>query len=387
MTAVVVAGAVANKAGSGGEAWVRLSWIRGLQRLGLDVRFVEQLSPGMCTDADGKQVAPEESVPAAYLRDVVEEFGLVDRATLLVEDDAVLGPSLHDLLALAQSATLVNISGHLAHPRLLRKFRRRVFVDIDPGFTQFWHATGNPGAHLEGHDLHFTVGENIGKPGCAIPTGGIRWYPVRQPVVLDDWPLIDGGGPGRFTTVANWRGPFGGIEFEGRTFGLKVHEFRRFLALPQMSTQTFEIALNIHAADERDRAALHEHGWRLVDPSAVARPDGFRAYVQGSGAEFSVSQGIYVDTNSGWFSDRSVRYLASGRPVLVQNTGYDASLPVGEGLLAFRTLEEAAKGADRIVADYRVHCRAARAIAERHFDSDLVLGRFCEQAGIGRSSP
>jgi hypothetical protein len=387
MTAVVVAGAVANKAGSGGEAWVRLSWIRGLQRLGLDVWFVEQLAHGMCTDADGKPVEPEQSVAAAYLRDVVEEFALVDRATLLVEDDAVMGPSLEDLLALAQSATLINISGHLAHPRLLRKFRRRVFVDIDPGFTQFWHASGNPAAHVEGHDLHFTIGENVGTPGCAIPTGGIRWYPVRQPVVLDDWPLSDGGDPDRFTTVANWRGPFGGIEFEGRTFGLKVHEFRKFLPLPQMSTRTFEIALNIHAADECDRAALHEHGWRLVDPITVARPDGFRSYVQGSGAEFSVAQGIYVDTNSGWFSDRSVRYLASGRPVLVQHTGFDASLPVGEGLLAFRTLEEAAKSADRIAADHHLHRQAARAIAERCFSSDLVLGRFCEQAGIGSSSP
>jgi hypothetical protein len=383
MTAVVVAGAVANKTGSVGEAWVRLSWVRGLQRFGLDVWFVEQLATAACADAEGASVPPRESVAVSYFRDVVEQFGLADRATLLFEDDSLSGPSLDDLRSLAPSATLVNISGHLAHPRLFPRFRRRVLVDIDPGFTHFWHAIGNPGAHVEGHDLHFTIAENIGRPECAIPTSGVRWYPVRQPVVLDDWPIAEGGDADRFTTVANWRGPFGPVEFEGRTYGLKVHEFRKFLELPRWSTGRFEIALNINAADERDRAALREHGWRLVDPGTVARPDGFRAYVQGSGAEFSVAQGIYVDTNSGWFSDRSVRYLASGRPVLVQNTGFDASLPVGEGLLAFRTLEEAARGAGRIVADYRVHCHAARAVAEQCFDSDLVLGRFCEQAGIG----
>jgi hypothetical protein len=385
MTTVVVAGALANKAGSGGEAWVRLSWIRGFQRLGLDVRFVEQLAAGMCRDAAGEPASPDESVPAAYFRDVIDQFGLADRATLLVENDSVIGPTLDDLHALAPSATLVNISGHLAHPRLLPRFQRRILVDIDPGFTQFWHAMGKLDGRVENHELHFTIGENIGNPGCAIPTGGVRWYSIRQPVVLDDWPLADGGDPGRFTTVANWRGPFGPIDFNGRTFGLKVHEFRKFLELPQLSTQTFEIALKIHPADERDRAALDEHGWRVVDPSTVARPYEFRAYVQGSGAEFSVAQGIYVDTNSGWFSDRSVRYLASGRPVLVQDTGFAASLPVGEGLVAFSTLEEAAKGADRIVADYRAHSHAARAMAESWFDSDIVLGRFCEHAGIGRS--
>jgi hypothetical protein len=385
MSVVVVAGAMANKAGSGGEAWVRLSWIRGLQRLGLDVWFVEQLATGMSTDAAGKLVAPEESVPAAYFRDVVEQFGLFDRATLLVGDDSVMGPTLDDLLALAPLATLVNISGHLVHRHLLPSFRRRVLVDIDPGFTQFWHAMGTLGNLVEAHDLHFTIGENVGKPGCAIPTVGVHWHPVRQPAVLDDWPLAEGGDPDRFTTVANWRGPFGPIEFDGRTFGLKVHEFRKFLELPQLSAQRFEIALNIDPADKRDRAALHEHGWRLVDPGTVARPDGFRAYVQESGVEFSVAQGIYVDTNSGWFSDRSVRYLASGRPVLVQNTGFDASLPVGDGVVAFNTLEEAVTGADRIVADYRAHSHAARAIAESCFESDLVLGRFCEQAGIGSS--
>ncbi|MCI0635860.1 MAG: hypothetical protein L0206_18375 [Actinobacteria bacterium] len=386
MTAVVVSGALANKAGSGGEAWVRLSWIRGLQRLGLDAWFVEELAATQCTDTDGTRVTPDESVGAAYFQRVVERFGLADRATLLVDGEALVGPPLDDLLALAPSATLVNISGHLAHPRLFPRFRRRVLVDIDPGFTQFWHAAGNPGARVEGHDLHFTIAENIGTPGCTIPTGGVRWYPVRQPVVLDDWPVIERDDLGSFTTIANWRGPFGPIEFDGRTFGVKVHEFRKYLELPRRAPRPFEIALNIDAADERDRRALCEQGWRLVDPEAVSEPETFRRYVQGSGAEFSVAQGVYVDTHSGWFSDRSVRYLASGRPVLVQDTGFAASLPVGEGLLAFRTLEEAAIGANAIATDYSSQRLAARAIAARCFDADVVLGRFCDEAGIATSS-
>lgn len=372
MTGVVVAGALANKAGSAGEAWVRLSWVRGLERLGLDVWFVEELAD-----------AAEDSPAAAWFRAVAERFGLVGRATLLSHDGAIVGPSLEELLAVARETTLVNISGHLTLPRLFEAFRQRVMVDIDPGFTQFWHHLGMPGAHVLGHDLHFTIGELIGTPGCPIPTGGIDWHAVRQPVVLDDWPAVDAGEADRFTTVANWRGPFGPVEHGGRTYGLKVHEFRKFLALPRRSRHRFEIALDIHPADDRDRMALLENGWRIIDPRAVAGdPDAFRTYVQGSGAEFSVAQGIYVDTGCGWFSDRTTRYLASGKPALVQETGFSRTLPVGDGLVAFRSLHEAVEGAADIVARYPEHSAVARRIAENHFAAERVLARFCEEANL-----
>jgi hypothetical protein len=386
MTAVVVGGALANKPGSGGEAWVRLSWIRGLQRLGLDVWFVEELDPSLPADPD----AP----PVAYFRSVTARFGLADRATLIVGGDALVGPTVDDLVARAATATLVNISGHVAHRRLFPAFRKRVLVDIDPGFTQLWHAAGDPGARVAGHEVCFTIGEHIGSPGCPIPTGGVEWLPVRQPVVLPDWPCVEraggggtagpaGGGRLRFTTVGNWRGPFGPIELDGRRYGLKVHEFRKFIQLPSRSPHRFELALRIDAADRTDIDALHAHGWQLTDPHAAsAGPDEFRAYVQRSHAEFSVAQGIYVDTRSGWFSDRTVRYLASGKPALVQDTGFGDLLPVGEGLVAFRTIDEAVAAAADIAARYDEHAGAAREIAERHFDSDHVLARFCEQAGI-----
>ena len=373
MTTVVIGGALANKSGSSGEAWVRMSWVRGLQRLGLDVWFLEEVDRSTRQDPDA----------VGWFRAVTGRFGLEGRATLLSDGEAIEGPALEELLDLASDATLVNISGHLTLPRLLRAFRRRVMVDIDPGFTQFWHQEGLAGANVDGHDLHFTIGELIGTARCPIPTSGIEWRPVRQPVVLEDWPVADSAQHDRFTTVGTWRGPFGPIEHGGRTYGLKVHEFRKLIELPRRSPHRFEIALDIHPGDDGDLAALHENGWRIVDPRDVAfDPDAFRVYVQGSGAEFSVAQGVYVDTRCGWFSDRTTRYLASGKPALVQDTGFGEWLAPGEGVIAFRTMEEAADGAADIVARYPVHSAAARRIAEEHFDSDRVLARFCDEARI-----
>ena len=375
MTAVVVAGALANKPGSSGEAWVRMSWVRGLESLGLDVWFVEQLDePG-----------GPDPVALEWFSSVTDGFGLTGRATLLSGGEAHAGPSLDELVEIAAEASLVNISGHLTLPELMRAFRRRVLIDIDPGFTHFWHAARLPGAHVEGHDAYFTIGELIGTPACPIPTSGIDWQPVRQPVVLEDWPVAPSPEPDRFTTIATWRGPYGPIEHGGRTYGVKLHEFRKFVALPEQSAHRFEVALDIHPGDSADLETLRGHRWKIVDPGEVAgEPDAFRAYVQGSGAEFSVAQGVYVDTACGWFSDRSTRYLASARPALVQDTGFSRLLPVGEGLVAFTTLEEAVAGATDLVARYEEHCAAARRIAEEHFAAPIVLAPFCDRAGIDR---
>jgi hypothetical protein len=384
MDTLVVSGAIANKHLNGGEAWVRLSWILGLRRLGFDVWFVEQMDAATSVDTAGAPTSFADSENRRYFEQVVERFGLSGRASLLFEGGReASGVPLDDLLPVAEEARLlVNISGHLDLAPLMSRLRRKAYVDLDPGFTQFWHADGTGGSRLEGHDVFFTVGENIGSPECAIPTCGLDWKAVRPPVVLDEWPVAGGGDPNRFTTVGAWRGAFGPVHFDGRTYSLKVHEFRKVLELPRRSPQRFEIALDIHPGDHRDRDALETNGWTLVDPrTTVPGPLEFRDYVQRSGAEFSVAQGIYVETNSGWFSDRTVRYLASGRPVLVQDTGFSSNLPVGEGLLAFGDLESAVAGAQRIASDYEHHRSAARAIAEAHFDSDAVLSRFLEEAG------
>jgi len=278
---------------------------------------------------------------------------------------------------------LVNISGHLRAPQLLRRFRRKVYLDQDPGFTHLWHAAGESSARLDDHDFYFSVGENIGTTVCPIPTGSIRWRPTRQPVVLEHWPVAREGAPDRFTTVASWRGPYGPVAHEGHVFGLKVHEFRKFAALPRRAAQRFEIALDVHPADGKDLGLLRDHAWHVVDPTVVAPdPLAFRQYVQTSGAEFSVAQGLYVESRCGWFSDRTARYLASGKPALVQDTEFGRTYPVGEGLVTFRTLEEAIAGAEGIAKDYEGHCDAARAIAETYFDSDKVLGRLVDEVGV-----
>jgi hypothetical protein len=317
----------------------------------------------------------------------------MEKAASLICDEGkqVEGLPYADVLQIARSAQLlVNISGHLTLEPILDAVRRKAYFDEDPGFTQFWCAQGLKGIPPEDHDFHFTVGQNIGTSGCSIPTCGLRWR--RQPrfVVLDQWPVCTEGDPNRFTTVGAWRGPYGPIEHDGRIFGLKVHEFRKVMALPRRATQTFEIALSIYPADRLDLEAMQSSGWHIVNPPEVASdPLAFRHYVQTSGAEFSVAQGIYVETQCGWVSDRTVQYLASGKPALVQDTGFSRNYPVGEGLVAFRTIDEAVAGAEAIARDYPRHARAARWIAEEHFDSDRVLSRLFDQMGlpVGTATP
>lgn len=374
MTTVVVSGALANKPGNGGEAWVRMSWVEGLRRLGFDVWFIEQVSRDLLESASLK----------AFFRGVTRRFGLVGRCALLDESGRrIEGPSPEDLEEVAaEAALLVNISGHLSSKPLLDRFRRKAYVDLDPGFTQFWHAAAANGARLSGHDHYFTVGLNVGQPSCHVPTDGIDWRPLPPPVVLAEWPVCEGD-PGTLTTIASWRGSFGPIQHAGRTYGLKVHEFRKFLDLPRQVPQRVEVALDIHPADDTDLENLLERGWSIVDPrEAVPDPDTYRRYIQASGAEFSVAQGIYVETNSGWFSDRTVQYLASGKPALVQDTGFSRLLPSGEGVVGFGTFDEAVAGARSIASDYERHSRAARRIAEECFDSEKVLGRFLEEVDV-----
>lgn len=378
-------GALASRHLNAGGAWVRLSWVRGFQQLGAEVTFVDQIGRAACVDAHGEVTPFAESVNLAYFTQVVGQFGLEQSAALIYEDGQEIAglPRARLIDAVASADLLVNISGHLTWDVLLSRARRRVFVDLDPGFTQFWEVAGLAGSRLARHDVHFTIAENLGAPGCAIPTGGIHWRVTRQPVVLSDWPVARCESLLGFTTVGTLRGPFAPVQHGGRTYGLKIHELRKYVSLPQRVEPPFELAMTIYPGDDRDRQALLAHGWQVVDPrAALPDPQSFRDYVQNSGAEFSVAQGIYVDTDSGWFSDRTVRYLASGKPALVQETGFSRQLPAGEGLVPFTTLDEAVGGANRIAGDYAGHCQAARALAEKHFDSDLVLARFLDDAGL-----
>jgi hypothetical protein len=385
MTLAVVSGAIANKPFNGGEAWVRLSWVLGLKRLGYKVVFIEQLNTDHFANGTFSEENGQLERVIDYFRQTVSQFELHRSAALIDRDGNVLwGIEKSELQSIGRTAALlINISGHLTWAPFREAIPIRAYVDLDPGFTQFWHVQGTLGAQLDGYTHYFTVGENIGTADCSIPKGGIDWRPVRQPVVLDDWRVVKSAEPWRFTTIASWRGSYGPVQVGDKRYGLKLHEFRKFIELPRLVGREFEIALDIHPAEERDLQLLRENEWQLVDPKRVAGdPIQYRRYVQDSAAEFSVAQGIYVDTNSGWFSDRTVRYLASGKPVLVQDTGFARYLPVGEGLLTFRTLDEAVAGAQSIAADYGRHSRAARRIAEEYFESGKVIGQILEQIGM-----
>jgi hypothetical protein len=384
MKTIVVSGVIANKHRSPGAIWTRLNWTLGFRKLGFDVYFVEEIAAAGAIDRTGARCLAEDSVNLATFCDVMERFDMANRCALLTDDHVVSGIPLEALEDIASSAeALINISGHLARETLLRRFQRKVYVDLDPGFTQIWEATGVAGARLAGHDFFFTIGGNIGRADCLIPMGEYPWRPTRQAVVLDLWPSSTGVVDAPFRTIASWRGPYGPLEYAGQRFGLKAHEWRKFLELPKRSARQFEIALDIHTGDQRDRDALLEHGWKIVEPQRVAGDlDAVQRFIRESAAEFSVAQGVYVGTNSGWVSDRTVCYLASGRPALVQETGFRKNHASGAGLVPFTTLDEAVDGADEIIANYEYHCRCARELAERDFDSDRVLGELIAEIGI-----
>lgn len=381
MRVAIVSGAIANKPRNGGESWVRLSWLLGLRRLGFEAYFVELIDRGDCVGASGAPTDFADSLNRAYFEAVVREFGLEGRASLLVSDGEEAAGVPADRVAdlAAEADLLVNLSGHLRPAQLLAAPRTSVYVDLDPGFTQVWHEDPAVPFDLPPHDHYVTVGLNLGGPDCPIPLCGAQWTPTLPPVVLERWPpKPQPPGPFRFSTVATWRSPSGALRIGGRTPGPKHHQFRRLIELPErVETAKFEIALDIHPADSADLEALRSHGWEVVDPAAVAgSPAAFRDYVGASGAEFSVAQGVYSETVSGWFSDRTAAYLASGRPALVQETGLAGRLPLGGGLLSFDAAVDAVAEARRLAADPGAHGEAARAFAERHLDSDLVLERL-----------
>ena len=373
---VIVAGSLAQRPGYGGHAWVFLQYLLGFRRLGCDVLFLDRLDAAMCRDRAGQPCPAVDSWNLASLAETMSACGLGDAWSLRCGDTTFGVPREHVLEKARESVLLLNVMGFLDDAEILAATQRRAFLDIDPGFGQMWQALGLA-EMFTGHDACVTIGENIGHPGCTVPVCGIGWITTPQPVVLDQWPVRNGAGCTAFTTVASWRGPFGPVEYEGRSYGLRVHEWRKFAALPVTSGQRFEVAMDLDAADAKDRALLEANGWQLIPPRTVAGGIAdYRSFVSGSRAEVMIAKNMYVATRGGWFSDRSICYLAAGKPVLAQETGFSRNHPAGHGLLAFSTPEEAAEGVRAINADYAAHCRTAREIAEAQFDSDKVLTRL-----------
>lgn len=376
---ILYSGALAQTIRQGGLTWFHLQFLLGFRRLGYDVMLLDRIEDGMCVDARGEPAAFADSVNRRGFLDVMREFGLEDHFSLDVNRGReVLGRSRADVVAKARSAlALVNVMGYCDDPGVLDAVPRRVFLDIDPGFAQMWRELRLHDA-FAGHDRFATLARNIGRPGCTVPTCGLAWTTLPQPVVFEHWPVAPPRPAGAYTGIGAWRGPNGPVEYQGHLYGLRCHEFRKFLPLPgRCPGETFEQALAIDPGDAKDIAALQGQGWRLVDPVAVAgSPARYREYITGSKAEFMVPKQMYVDTASGLLSDRSCYYLATGRPVLARDTGLGSLYPCGDGLVTFTTLDEAAAGVELIAADYPRHCRTARDIAATHFDSDRVLTRF-----------
>lgn len=372
MGTIVIAGSVAQKPRHGGHAWVFLQYLLGFRRLGWDVLFVDQLPAGA-----------DRPAAAAWLGGLMDGFGLEGMWALLDHTGGGSAglPVAEVVERTSRSAFLLNVMGFLSAERVLAAAPRRVFLDIDPGFPQMWRALGLADV-FAGHDELVTIGENIAAPGCHIPTCGLQWTTTPQPVVLDQWPVATTPGAA-VTSVATWRGAYAPVEYEGRTYGLRAHEMRRFASLASASPLPVEVALDIHPADHADRELLEANGWALLDPVTVAGdPWAYRRFVQGAAAELMIAKNMYVRARSGWFSDRSLCYLASGRPVVAQDTGFASRYPTGLGLLAFTAVDEALDALQHVAADPAKHGRAARELAEGCFDSDLVLGRLLAALGV-----
>lgn len=371
MGRVTVGGALAQRPGYGGHAWALLNYLLGFRELGHEVLFLDRLSPGMAASPGERDRCVD------WLVAVMERAGLAGSYCLLTEEGSV-GLSRQAALAkVKDSFLLLNVMGFVDDEEMLAASPRNVFLDIDPGFGQMWRQLGlhDPFA---GHDAFVTVGEKIGDADCLIPDCGIDWVTSPHPIPLGRWPAAGRGE--KFTSVGSWRGPYDPVEYDGRRFGLRAHELRKLIILPSLVEAEIELALEIDPADGADLEALRENGWGLADPAAVAAdPDAYRRYIRGSLGELMVAKGIYVEARSGWFSERSIAYLASGKPVIALDTGFSERYPTGEGLIAFDDLDGACAGIEAVCGDWERHSRAAREIAMEHFEARRVLGRLLEE--------
>jgi hypothetical protein len=366
--------------GQAGATWAVMQYVLGLRQLGHDVVLIEPVSPSALRPVGASL---RDSANARYFQAVTHEFALDGSAGLLVTGTrSTIGLSYNDMLRLAGGADLLlNLSGLLRDEDLLERIPVRAYIDLDPAFSQLWHACEGIDMGFDLHNVHVTVGTCIGRGGCDVPTCGIDWLETLPPVVLSGWP---GGArieQDALTTVGNWRA-YGCIEHDGVRYGQKAHSLRELVTLPQLTSERLVLALKIHPRERADLARIARYGWRLLDPRAItASPAQYRRFIESSKGELGIAKSGYVISNCGWFSDRSACYLASGRPVIAQDTGFHRVLPTGEGLFSFRTELDAVAAIDEVNRDYPRHAKAARQIAEEMLDSNEVLARLLERIG------
>jgi hypothetical protein len=376
VTVVLSAHNVAGFPEGGGHFWVYLQYALALRRAGCEVYWLEAFR------RTGDRFRDAEAVATFIER--TKAYGFDKRALLYVEDEGQLRDGSRQYVGVSSTeaeeafrrADLLLNFHYVIDPELLARFKRTALVDIDPGLLQFWMSNGQ--LAVPPHDVYFTVGETVGTPAASFPDCGLDWVHIRPPVCLEWWPYVHDPGIERFTTVAGWWGGEWLKETEGGRVILRENTkrmgFLEFVELPQHTAQPLELALLMAADDTEDRRELESHGWHLRRSCDVAgTPATYRDYIRGSRGEFSCAKPSTVRSQNAWVSDRTACYLASGKPVVVQNTGPSSYLPNGEGMFRFSTIAEAAAALEAVNADYERHCRAARALAERHFDATSII--------------
>lgn len=369
-----------------GVVWQTLHYLLGFQRLGFDPYYVEAhaRTPGMLmrTESDdGGRIA------ASFIDDVMTRFGLAGHWAYqaLHDDDRIYGMSERELKRLLSCAELiVNLHGGTEPRPEHYESGRLVYLETDPVQLQveLHEERQSTLDFLEPHVAFFTFGENYGMPGCALPVSDrFGFHPTRQPVVMDLW---SGGGAesGAYTTIGNWSQPWRDVMLDDERYSWsKDREFRKFLALPSLTGRTFELALSSYL--QQDRELLESRGWQVRSALAFSTDlDAYRDYIRGSRAEFTVAKDQNVRLRTGWFSDRAATYLAAGRPVVTQDTGFGTVFPTGEALFPFTSVDDAARAIETIEADYPKARQAAFELAREHFDSSTVLGRLLDTVGI-----
>ena len=400
---IVIVGTIACDAYAG-MAWMIMQIAAGLRRLGHDAWYFETTSTWPYDPVRRSRVRDAEYA-APYLASVAARFGMAGRWAYRCSwsDKSWIGLARTRAEEILACADLVfNIAGATRFAEENLETGRLVYLGTDPVFHEVNYAKGDADTRsiIDEHDDVVTYGENIGNADCPLPPLPRLRARTRQPVLLDLW---EAGAPTRdvFTTVANWKQGGRDVEWKGETYHWsKHHEFLRFIDVPARSGRHIEVATNLTASAttrhgegtavpaygfENDEYGLFTaRGWRLIDgPSFTTDPWKYRDYIIASRGEFSIARDLNVRLRSGWFSERSACYLGAGRPVVAQDTGFGCAVPVGEGLFAVTSTEEALSAFDAIDSDYERHSRAARAIAREYFAADRVLPRLLSDLGRG----
>jgi len=366
----------------GGNLSWTLQWLVGFQRLGHDVYLVEKAHyPGSCWDPSRGLMGDDCGYGVATVDALLSRFGLAHKWCFADLTGRYHGLPRRQLDAVWKSADLfVDIGSHGAWAEEAAAAGLRVLVDGEPGYSQMNMVKRHAGGmESPPYDFYYTNGANVGTVQSTVPTAGRAWRPLFNPVVADLFEFAPAPVDAPFTTVMNWQA-HEPVEFGGVTYGQKDVEFAKFLELPTRVAPPMEVAV---AGRNVPAQRLRECGWLLRAAHEVTTSfDSYRAYLHRSRGEFSVCKNVFVATNSGWFSDRSAAYLAGGRPVVLQETGFSAHLPCGRGLFAVRTVDEAAAAVEEIAGDYERHSGWARELARDHLDAGKVLGRLSQEVGL-----